>query len=366
MVVTRAVHGAGAELLRDCDAVFAVMLGHEAFLLTNDVVANLPHAVSKGACAQTRAGNVTTPRADPGPPPSRCAFRSPPRRPPPVASTVHPIVGTPYAVLDVAPSAIEGVCVRAQPCLRCLRTKGHVAHPARLCFPGFPRVLPRFPLFFSPRISMFSRAFLSPARPLLVLFSAFAAVAGDRERLRPLAPRTKRATSPVIRASAKQQQQRATKDQVIASLDDAEFETVMRRLSGAEPAPVGGSSVTFTTRYTLSAQNTQAAQYIYEYFVGLGYADVFYHEFRYSTSTTRNIVAVKRGTVYPDEVVVYGAHMDSTSGSANTLAPGCIDNGSGTGCKTLFQRARESKARRDGWGKGVGQGKMRRVVGGTG
>jgi hypothetical protein len=155
-----------------------------------------------------------------------------------------------------------------------------------------------------------------------------AAVVGERERLRPLAmPRTPQAARTLRLGAAAR---RATKDEVVARVDAAEYETVARRLSGAEPAPVGAGSVTFTTRYTLSAQNAQAAQYSLEYFRALGYTDAFYHEFRYQSTTTRNIIAVKRGATLPDEVVVYGAHMDSTSGSANTLAPGCIDNGSGS------------------------------------
>ena len=154
-----------------------------------------------------------------------------------------------------------------------------------------------------------------------------AAVVGDRELLRPLSPRTPSRQGPMMLSHGK----RATKDEIVNSLDDDEFELVMNRLSGGLPAPVGDDEITFTTRYTLSIQNTQAAQYILEYLEALGY-DAFYHTFRYSSSNTQNIVAVKRGVTYPDEVVVYSAHMDSTSGQASTNAPGCIDNGSGTGC----------------------------------
>jgi len=119
----------------------------------------------------------------------------------------------------------------------------------------------------------------------------------------------------------------------------------MRRLTGEEPAPVGGSEVTINTRYTLSPQNAQAAQYILEYLQAAGYEDVFYHEFRYSSTTTQNIVAVKLGATYPDEIVVYGAHMDSTSGSPTTSAPGCIDNGSGTGGTLAGRERRRARSR---------------------
>ena len=160
--------------------------------------------------------------------------------------------------------------------------------------------------------------------------SAFAAVLGERERLRPLRPHLPRRHAPLKLAGA-DKTARATKEDVIAALDADEYDTVMRRLTGEEPAPVGGSEVTINTRYTLSPQNAQAAQYILEYLQAAGYEDVFYHEFRYSSTTTQNIIAVKPGATYPDEIVVYGAHMDSTSGSPTSSAPGCIDNGSGTG-----------------------------------
>jgi Zn-dependent M28 family amino/carboxypeptidase len=45
---------------------------------------------------------------------------------------------------------------------------------------------------------------------------------------------------------------------------------------------------------------------------------------------SNNIVAVHKGTKKPNEVIVVGAHMDSTSNQGSSLAPGAVDNGSGT------------------------------------
>eukprot|EP01119_Soliformovum_irregulare_P015774 TRINITY_DN4495_c0_g1_i1.p1 TRINITY_DN4495_c0_g1~~TRINITY_DN4495_c0_g1_i1.p1 ORF type:complete len:216 (-),score=62.48 TRINITY_DN4495_c0_g1_i1:325-972(-) len=55
-----------------------------------------------------------------------------------------------------------------------------------------------------------------------------------------------------------------------------------------------------------------------------------------SSTTAQNIIGIKRGTKYPDQIIVVGAHYDSTSGSASTNAPGAIDNASGSaGMMTL-------------------------------
>ncbi len=47
-------------------------------------------------------------------------------------------------------------------------------------------------------------------------------------------------------------------------------------------------------------------------------------------SAWKNVIATKSGTVYPDQQVILCGHMDCTSGSPQTLAPGADDNGSGT------------------------------------
>ena len=44
---------------------------------------------------------------------------------------------------------------------------------------------------------------------------------------------------------------------------------------------------------------------------------------------TSNIVAIKEGSNKPEEIVVVGAHFDSTSQNPSVSAPGAIDNGSG-------------------------------------
>ena len=47
--------------------------------------------------------------------------------------------------------------------------------------------------------------------------------------------------------------------------------------------------------------------------------------------TSHNVIATLTGTTRPDEWYIVGGHFDSTSQSVSTAAPGCEDNGSGTG-----------------------------------
>ncbi|MHC4947074.1 MAG: M28 family metallopeptidase [Planctomycetota bacterium] len=51
---------------------------------------------------------------------------------------------------------------------------------------------------------------------------------------------------------------------------------------------------------------------------------VTYHPFLYASTTYYNVVAVKQGTTYPDDIYIVGAHYDSVNN------PGADDNGSGT------------------------------------
>lgn len=61
---------------------------------------------------------------------------------------------------------------------------------------------------------------------------------------------------------------------------------------------------------------------IYDHFESLG-LDVSYHQFYYDGDSYYNVVATKPGSVYPDEVLILGAHFDSVNN------PGADDNASG-------------------------------------
>ncbi len=85
----------------------------------------------------------------------------------------------------------------------------------------------------------------------------------------------------------------------------------------------------FNTRYALTDNCLQAAQYLYNYFLSLGLPASF-HDFTYSGYLCRNVISEIRGQTYPEQVVIICAHYDSTSNQRWTLAPGADDNGSGT------------------------------------
>jgi len=99
--------------------------------------------------------------------------------------------------------------------------------------------------------------------------------------------------------------------------------------------------VDFRTRYTCTDSNSAASHWIYDKFIEYGYTEVYLDSFPYEPytpfpcDTQWNVIAVKQGSVTPDEVIIIGGHYDSTSEfdpecDPDTLAPGADDNASGT------------------------------------
>ncbi len=89
----------------------------------------------------------------------------------------------------------------------------------------------------------------------------------------------------------------------------------------------------FPTRHTLSAQNVEIARALRTRFRAMGYEDVTLEEFPVARTTRFNVVATKRGTTAPDEIILLGAHFDSRNKEARDArgrAPGADDNGTGT------------------------------------
>ena len=83
----------------------------------------------------------------------------------------------------------------------------------------------------------------------------------------------------------------------------------------------------FQTRYTYTQGNTDAGNWLYAFFDGLG-LKVARHEFTYSSHTEENIIARIPGRTRPDEIIAISGHFDSTSENPNNLAPGADDNAS--------------------------------------
>jgi len=84
----------------------------------------------------------------------------------------------------------------------------------------------------------------------------------------------------------------------------------------------------FQTRYAYAQGNTDAGDWLFSYFAGLG-LEVERHAFSFSGQNEENIIARIPGTTYPDEIVAISAHFDSYSPQAYSLAPGADDNASG-------------------------------------
>jgi acetylornithine deacetylase/succinyl-diaminopimelate desuccinylase-like protein len=83
----------------------------------------------------------------------------------------------------------------------------------------------------------------------------------------------------------------------------------------------------FTTRHSEYNGGYLASLWIRDKFLSYGYSDVTFHNYN---SWNDNVVCVKPGSVFPDEVVVIGAHYDTISYDGNNNAPGADDNATGS------------------------------------
>ena len=91
----------------------------------------------------------------------------------------------------------------------------------------------------------------------------------------------------------------------------------------------------FVTRHSMYPEGHQASLWIRDQFLSYGYTDVTLHDYN---AWNDNVVCVKPGAVFPDQVVVIGAHYDSINPSDNSDAPGADDDASG--CVGVLETAR--------------------------
>lgn len=77
-------------------------------------------------------------------------------------------------------------------------------------------------------------------------------------------------------------------------------------------------------RYTSNSQAIESSNYLKNYFIKLGYDSVYFHNWH--SGWIPNVIAVKYGKQFPDEIYVAGSHYDVYTNGA----PGADDNGSGT------------------------------------
>lgn len=127
------------------------------------------------------------------------------------------------------------------------------------------------------------------------------------------------------------------KEAIVAAMTEPEYATILQQLSGARPLPIG---TTLQTRQSVSSQFRTASEFALDFLqTEAGCDEAFFQEFSMSGSTSRNVICVKLGTSSADEIVVVGAHLDSTSERASTLAPGAVDNASGSVGVMLLAKA---------------------------
>jgi len=120
----------------------------------------------------------------------------------------------------------------------------------------------------------------------------------------------------------------ADKDAFVESISEFDYIGLLSSLSGATPLPVN-PPLTIKTRYTGTQANRDAADWIGAYF---DQHELNSYTQTYSVpqrGTSYNVIGEKIGHTKPGEIIVIGAHYDSTSQQPATLAPGAVDNGSG-------------------------------------
>jgi hypothetical protein len=115
-------------------------------------------------------------------------------------------------------------------------------------------------------------------------------------------------------------------DTIINRITPTEVAAFIRQLSGEVPVTVRSRLDTIRTRYTSTAKNSSAIWYLYEKYQTLGLDSVKFHPY----GSDSNVIATKVGTTYPGKYWIIGGHLDNTSETPTTYAPGANDNGTGT------------------------------------
>ncbi|MBI2435467.1 MAG: M28 family peptidase, partial [Candidatus Hydrogenedentes bacterium] len=118
--------------------------------------------------------------------------------------------------------------------------------------------------------------------------------------------------------------------QMIAGVQQAEVERLLRELTGESPIEVGGVTLTLTTRNTGNEAATRlATQFVFEFMQDRDIG-VVYHDWADPEEgiAGRNVIAQMDGVDRPDEIVMITAHVDCMPDEGR--APGADDNASGS------------------------------------
>lgn len=108
---------------------------------------------------------------------------------------------------------------------------------------------------------------------------------------------------------------------LVAQVDPARLSTSLNALS------------LIPTRHTLSPHNLEAAHWLRDQFIAIGYSDTLLQDYAIDGVTRHNVVCTKFGAAEPTKFILVGAHFDSRMSEladAHSRAPGADDNASGT------------------------------------
>ncbi len=118
-------------------------------------------------------------------------------------------------------------------------------------------------------------------------------------------------------------------EEMVAQVDSGTVYQYDGDLSGENEVTIGGQPYIINTRYSYSGEPIEkATQFVYEHFENLG-LEVAYHDYNWGGYNWRNVVATKPGLTDPDDIYIVCGHVDSTSQTPSTYAPGADDNASG-------------------------------------
>lgn len=118
--------------------------------------------------------------------------------------------------------------------------------------------------------------------------------------------------------------------EMIGLVSPSALSTYVGDLSGEWAANIDGLPFALSTRYSFAEPFiTKATSYVYGHFVQMG-LPAAYHTYNLWGDQKRNVHAWQEGVTQPSREFLVTAHMDSTSQSPYSLAPGADDNASGT------------------------------------
>ena len=108
--------------------------------------------------------------------------------------------------------------------------------------------------------------------------------------------------------------------ELVDSVNQSKLADYVAKLSGETEISVGDQTTTLTNRITGSESYELAAQYVYEFMENLGLEAEYQSGIKEEsimeemtiTYPYKNMIAEKKGTTLPEEVVVLCAHLDST------------------------------------------------------